>query len=247
MTRVAVITGAAGGLGQATVAAFRADGWQVVGIDQVEMTGEDQAADLYLRADLADPGAVDSAFAEIATLGRVDALVNNAAIQIASTLIETSPADWDAVMASNVRSAYLTIRSAYPLMKDGDAAVVNVSSVHAVATSPGIAAYATSKAALVGMTRAAAIELAPSGIRVNAVLPGAIDTPMLQAGAQRRGVASVPDAVAALESRTPLGRVAQPAEIAQAILFLSDSARSSFMTGQSLIVDGGATTQLSTE
>jgi len=190
---------------------------------------------------------VHSAFAEIARLDRVDALVNNAAIQIGSTLIETGPDEWDAVMASNVRSAYLTIRSAYPLMKGGDAAVVNVSSVHAVATSGGIAAYATSKAALVGMTRAAAIELAPSGIRVNAVLPGAIDTPMLQAGAQRRGAASVHDALSALESRTPLGRVAQPGEIAHAILFLSDSARSSFMTGQSLIVDGGATTQLSTE
>jgi NAD(P)-dependent dehydrogenase (short-subunit alcohol dehydrogenase family) len=246
MTRVAVVTGAAGGLGRATVAAFRADGWHVVGIDQVEMGGEDQA-NLYLRADLADPGAVQSAFAEIAGLDRVDALVNNAAIQIGSTLVETSPDEWDAVMASNVRSAYLTIRSAYPLMQGGDAAVVNVSSVHAVATSGGIAAYATSKAALVGMTRAAAIELAPSGIRVNAVLPGAIDTPMLQAGARRRGAASAHDALSALESRTPLGRVAQPAEIAQAILFLSDSARSSFMTGQSLIVDGGATTQLSTE
>ena len=247
MTRVAVITGAAGGVGRATVAAFRADGWQVVGIDRAAMTGEDKA-DLSLRADLADPAAVASAFAEIAKLGRVHALVNNAAIQVGSTLVETRPDEWDAVMASNVRSAYLTIRSAFPLMKDGDdAAVVNVSSVHAVATSRGIAAYATSKAAMVGMTRAAAIELAPSGIRVNAVLPGAVDTPMLLAGAQRRGADSVHEALSALEARTPLGRVAQPAEIAQAILFLSDSARSSFMTGQSLIVDGGATTQLSTE
>lgn len=247
MTRVAVITGSAGGLGRATVAAFRADGWQVVAIDRAQTTGEDKPTDLYLRADVSDPGAVDAAFAEIATLGRVDALVNNAAIQIGSTLIETSPDEWDAVMASNVRSAYLTIRAAYPLMTGRDAAVVNVSSVHAVATSRGIAAYATSKAALVGMTRAVALELAPSGIRVNAVLPGAIDTPMLQAGARRRGAVSAPEALSALESRTPLGRVAQPAEIAQTILFLSDSARSSFMTGQSLIVDGGATTQLSTE
>jgi NAD(P)-dependent dehydrogenase (short-subunit alcohol dehydrogenase family) len=150
-------------------------------------------------------------------------------------------------MASNVRSAYLTMRAAFPLMRDRDAAVVNVSSVHAVATSHGVAAYATSKAALVGLTRAAAVELAASGIRVNAVLPGAIDTPMLKAGARRRGDERADAALTELESRTPLGRVAQPEEIAQAILFLSDSSRSSFMTGQTLIVDGGAISHLSTE
>jgi len=246
MTRVAVVTGAAGGLGRATVAAFREDGWHVVGIDQAEKAAT-QHGHIYIRADLADAAAVESAFAEVARLQRVDALVNNAAIQIGSTVLETSPEDWDAVMASNVRSAYLTIRAAYPLMRDRDAAVVNVSSVHALATSQGVAAYATSKAALVGLTRAAAIELASSGIRVNAVLPGAIDTPMLKAGVQRRGAGAVDAALSALAFRTPMGRVAQPAEIAQAILFLSDSVRSSFMTGHSLIVDGGATSRLSTE
>ena len=246
MTRVAVVTGAAGGVGQATVVAFKDAGWQVVGIDHAERTATDRG-DLYIRANVAEPAEVESAFADIARLDGVDALINNAAIQIGSTVLETSPEEWDAVMSSNVRSAYLTIRAAYPTMRNRDAAVVNVSSVHAVATSHGVAAYATSKAALVGLTRAAAIELAPSGIRVNAVLPGAVDTPMLRAGAQRRGGSSVGSAVAALESRTPLGRVAQSAEIAQAILFLADSSRSSFMTGQTLIVDGGATSHLSTE
>jgi glucose 1-dehydrogenase len=246
MTRVAVVTGAAGGVGRATVAAFRADGWQVVGIDRAEEAAT-QHLDVYIRADVADAAAVESAFADVARLNRIDALINNAAIQIGNTVLGTSPEEWDAVMASNVRSAYLTIRAAYQLMRDRDAAVVNVSSVHALATSHGVAAYATSKAALVGLTRAAALELASSGIRVNAVLPGAVDTPMLKAGVQRRGDRSVDEALAALESRTPMARVARPDEIAQAILFLSDSARSSFMTGQSLIVDGGAISRLSTE
>ena len=246
MTRVAVVTGAAGGLGRATVAAFRHDGWTVAGIDRVEGT-ETDLGDVYISANLADDASVEAAFGQLARLERIDALVNNAAIQIGSTLVETSPDDWDAVMASNVRSAYLAIRAAHPLMRHGDAAIVNVSSVHAVATSVGVAAYATSKAALVGLTRAAALELASSGIRVNAVLPGAVDTPMLQAGIRRRRAATADAALAELESRTPLGRVATPQEIAQAILFLADSDRSSFMTGQSMIVDGGATTRLSTE
>lgn len=246
MTRVAIVTGAAGGLGLAIVAAFREEGWHVVGIDRVEGAATEYG-DAYISANLADADAVESAFAEIAELKRIDALVNNAAIQVGSTVLETSLEEWDAVMATNVRSAFLTIRAAYPLMRDRGAAVVNVSSVHAVATSSAVAAYATSKAALIGLTRAAAIELASSGIRVNAALPGAIDTPMLQAGAQRRGAGTPDAALSALASRTPLGRVALPEEIAQAILFLSDSARSSFMTGQSLIIDGGATTQLSTE
>jgi glucose 1-dehydrogenase len=246
MTRVAVVTGAAGGVGRATMAVFRQDGWQVVGIDHSEpATVHD--GDVHIRADVSDAAAVASAFADVARLTRVDALVNNAAIQIGSTVVETTPDDWDAVMASNVRSAYLTMRAAFPLMRDRDAAVVNVSSVHAVATSHGVAAYATSKAALVGLTRAAAVELAASGIRVNAVLPGAIDTPMLKAGARRRGDESADSALAELEARTPLGRVGQPEEIAQAILFLSDSSRSSFMTGQTLIIDGGAMSHLSTE
>lgn len=245
MTRVALVTGSAGGLGRATVAAFRNEGWLVIGFDRADASGQD-VGDRYVRADLRDADAVRSALAA-SQVERVDALVNNAAIQVTKSLVDTAPDEWDAVMASNVRAAFLMIREAYPLMRDRDSAVVNVSSVHAVATSRGIAAYATSKAALVGMTRAAAIELAPSRIRVNAVLPGAIDTPMLHAGAQRRETTADSDPLATLRSRTPLGRTAEPAEIAQAILFLADSARSSFMTGQAMIVDGGATSQLSTE
>ncbi len=117
---------------------------------------------------------------------RLDALVNNAALQIAKPLLETSVEEWDAVMASNLRSVFLGIKLAHPLFKAaGGGAIVNVSSVHAVATSANIAAYAASKGGLLALTRAMAIEFAPDNIRCNAILPGAVDTPMLRAGLNR--------------------------------------------------------------
>jgi len=126
---------------------------------------------------------------------------------------------------------------------------VNVSSVHAITTSVNIAAYAASKGAMLGLTRALAIELASNNIRVNAVLPGAVDTPMLHSGLSRGYLQgnNIVDLVEQLGSKNIRGRVGQPHEIAEAIYFLADKSRSSFMTGQSLVVDGGATTRLSTE
>jgi NAD(P)-dependent dehydrogenase (short-subunit alcohol dehydrogenase family) len=163
--------------------------------------------------------------------------------------VETEVAEWDSVMASNLRSAYLTARYSYPLLRAARGAVVNVSSVHAVATSADIAAYAASKGGLLALTRAIAIEFATDGIRVNAVLPGAVDTMMLREGLSRgeRSGRSLAEGLAELGRRTALGRVGNPSEIAQGILFLADAARSSFITGQALIIDGGATTRLSTE
>ena len=126
---------------------------------------------------------------------------------------------------------------------------MNVSSVHAIATSANIAAYAASKGAMLALTRALAIELAPDQIRVNAVLPGAVDTPMLHSGLSRghlRGD-NVLELVQQLGSKHVMGRVGQSQEISEAIYFLADNNRSSFITGQALVVDGGATCRLSTE
>jgi NAD(P)-dependent dehydrogenase (short-subunit alcohol dehydrogenase family) len=124
-----------------------------------------------------------------------------------------------------------------------------MSSVHAVATSANIAAYAASKGGLLAFTRALAIEFAPDNIRVNAVLPGAVDTPMLRAG-MNRGHVSGGDITTRLDNlarKTVNGRIGKPEEIAHAVYFLADENQSSFMTGQALIVDGGATARLSTE
>jgi NAD(P)-dependent dehydrogenase (short-subunit alcohol dehydrogenase family) len=249
VSRVVVITGVAGGIGRATAQGFADAGWQVVGVDRMAES-DIPGVQRLIQADIADIAESQRIFGEVAgTYGRLDALVNNAAIQICKPLIETLPEEWDAVMASNIRSVYLAIRHAHNLMRNQNSAIVNVSSVHAVATSANIAAYAASKGALLALTRALAIELAPDTIRVNAVLPGAVDTPMLHAGLRRGHVQGddLTELVRGLGKRHVIGRVGQPAEIAQAIRFLADSQLSSFITGQALVVDGGATARLSTE
>lgn len=174
----------------------------------------------------------------LAEVGRIDALVNNAALQIVKPLAETTDANWATVMATNATAPFMAIREALPFLHASRGAVVNVSSVHAIATSTQVAAYAASKGALLALTRAAALELGPMGVRVNAVLPGAIDTPMLN---------PADDAREDLARRTPLGRIGRPEEVASVALFLADGTRSSFVTGQGWIVDGGAIARLGTE
>jgi len=249
VNKVVLITGAAGGIGSATTKVFADAGWHVIGVDQRE-TGSIPGVEHFIRADISDVASSQRIFTEVAEReGRIDALVNNAAVQICKPLVQTTPEEWDTVMASNLRSVYLAVRNAYRLMRTQGGAIVNVSSVHAIATSANIAAYATSKGGLLALTRALAIELAPDHIRVNAMLPGAVDTPMLHAGLNRGHIepGNARELVKLLGSRHVMGRVGRPEEMAQAILFLADGDRSSFMTGQALVVDGGATAMLSTE
>jgi glucose 1-dehydrogenase len=248
--RLVAITGAAGGIGGATARVFREQGWYVVGIDRRGMNGHATDVDHFIRADIAETDAPHAIFETILSKhGRLDALVNNAACQICKPLLETSVEDWDTVMSCNVRSVYLSVKAAYPLLKASGGSIVNVSSVHAVVTSVGIAAYAASKGALLALTRAMALEFGPDGVRVNAILPGAVDTPMLRDGLCRGQVQgeTVAKLVRGLGKKHVMGRVGKPSEIGETILFLADGQRSSFMTGQALIVDGGATARLSTE
>jgi len=247
--RVVIISGAAGGIGSATAKAFTEEGWHVVGVD-LRWEEHVPGVDHFITADLSIEQDSARVFRDVAgEEGHVDALVNNAAIQICKPLVQTSPEEWDQVMGANLRSAYLAVRNAYPLMRGHRSAIVNVSSVHAIATSANIAAYAASKGALLALTRALAIELAPDDIRVNAVLPGAVDTTLLRSGLERGHLSgeNLDELLQVLARRHVLGRIGRPDEIAQAILFLADYERSSFMTGQSLVVDGGATARLSTE
>ncbi|MEW6217293.1 MAG: SDR family oxidoreductase [Candidatus Bipolaricaulota bacterium] len=249
MDRVVLITGAAGGIGRATVGVFAAEGWEVIAVDRQQAAGFPEGVE-FQQADVADPQSIASLFQWLGNYaGRLHALINNAAIQVCKPLVETSIAEWDAVMASNLRSVFVTAREAYPLLKAAQGAIVNVSSVHAVATSPDLAAYAASKGGLMALTRAMALEFARDGIRVNAILPGAVDTPMLHAGLLRGHVqgVSLAERMQDLARRTVMGRIGRPEEIARAILFLADGEQSSFMTGQSIIIDGGATARLSTE
>ena len=246
-----LITGAAGGVGRATVQYFHERGYQVIGVDRKEAYPGFPEDGLFITADISVPESLEQIYRQTALFTpKLDVLINNAGYQVTKPLLETTVEEWDLVIASNLRSVFLGAKLAFPLLKaEGGGAIVNVSSVHAVATSANIAAYAASKGGLLALTRAMAIEFAPENIRVNAVLPGAVDTPMLRAGFHRGRSAeqSEEEQLNALARKTVNGRVADPREIASVIYFLADPEQSSFMTGQGVLVDGGATCRLSTE
>jgi glucose 1-dehydrogenase len=249
--RTLLITGAAGGIGRATVDLFTENGWCVIGVDRSDFGEGFPKNGLFIQADIARSEEMRAIFEKVhAFTDTLDALVNNAALQIAKPLVETTVEEWDSVMNANLRSVFLGLKLAHPLLKaHGGAGVVNVSSVHAIQTSVNISAYAASKGGILALTRAMAIEFAPDNIRVNAILPGAVDTPMLRAGLGRGhlGGDNIQARLDNLARKTVNGRVGTPSEIAHAIYFLADNVQSSFMTGQALVVDGGATARLSTE
>jgi NAD(P)-dependent dehydrogenase (short-subunit alcohol dehydrogenase family) len=249
--RTVLVTGAGGGIGRACIHHFSEKGWHVIGVDRSDFGDDFPPNGRFIKADISHPDSVEQIFQQTRDFhSTLDALINNAAVQVAKPLVDTTVEEWDSVMASNLRSVFLFVKLAHPLMKAaGGGAIVNVSSVHAVQTSANIAAYAASKGGLLALTRAMAIEFAPDNIRANAILPGAVDTPMLRAGLGRGhvGHGDMQERLDNLARKTVNGRVGTPEEIAHAIYFLADNEQSSFMTGQAMIVDGGATARLSTE
>jgi NAD(P)-dependent dehydrogenase (short-subunit alcohol dehydrogenase family) len=250
-SRVLLITGAAGGVGRATVRVFTENGWRVIGVDRQPFGEGFPENGLFIQADISEQKDIQTIYERAKAFSPVlDAVVNNAAVQINKPMIESSVEEWDRVIDTNLRSAFLGAQLAYPLLKAaGGGAIVNVSSVHAVATSINVASYAASKGGLLALTRAMAIEFAPANIRVNAILPGAVDTPVLRDGLNRGHLAggTVQDRLENLARKTVNGRIGKPEEIGHAIYFMADNTQSSFVTGQALIVDGGATARLSTE
>lgn len=249
--RVVLITGSAGGIGRATVKLFSEKGWCVIGVDRNEFGDGFPKSGLFIRRDVSDPDQIVQIYELAAKFTPyLSAVVNNAAVQIGKPILETSVEEWDMTIATNLRPTFLGARYAHPLLvKSGNAAIVNMSSVHAVQTSANIGAYAASKGGILALTRAMAIEFARDNIRVNAVLPGAVDTSMLRDSMKRGQMTgpSIDDRLDNLARKTVNGRIGQAAEIAHAIYFLADYEQSSFMTGQALIADGGATARLSTE
>lgn len=244
MTRRVVITGVAGGIGSAAAAAFGSAGWLVAGIDVADppaTLGHD-----FLRVDIGGIDAEERLRAYFESLGNVDAVVNAAGVQNASSALDTSDDEWSRIMDVNVRGAFWASRAALPLLQRSGGAVVNVSSVHAIATTHDAAVYAASKAALMSLTRSLALEWAPT-VRVNGVLPGAIDTPMLAEGLTRHRPHGAEESWTTLERGIPLQRVGRPSEVAQAIIFLADGNLSSFVTGQGIVVDGGVLASLPTQ
>ncbi|QUS59972.1 SDR family NAD(P)-dependent oxidoreductase [Synechocystis sp. PCC 7338] len=247
--KVALVTGVAGGIGQATAKLLSEEDWFVIGIDLLD-DFDLSSISHYISADLANPKHIAKAVQNLSQItDRLDVLVNNAAIQVCKPILETEISEWDKTMAVNVRAAFLLAQAMHPLLKTTQGSIINIGSVHALATSANIAVYAASKGALVALTRAMAIEFAPDEIRVNALLPGAVKTEMLTSGLMRGhlGGNNISQKLAELGQKTVMGRVGLPEEIAQSVLFLADKQKSSFITGQSLVIDGGATCRLSTE
>lgn len=241
MTPTTVITGAAGGIGRATAELFEQRGWEVIGIDLHWPDGVPKGS---LELDLTDDEALREA---LGSLPQLEALVNLAGVMTEAPLPAIEYADIERTLRVNVTAAIVAtgaVTAALAAAAGGrGGSVVNTASVHAAASRANLAAYAASKGALVSFTRQAATELGPLGIRVNAVLPGAVDTPMLGGEAS----AARSEAIAELAAKTPLRRIAEPREIAEVIAFLADGERSSFVTGAVLAVDGGALAGLGTE
>jgi NAD(P)-dependent dehydrogenase (short-subunit alcohol dehydrogenase family) len=233
-----LITGAAGDIGAATAAAFAADGQTLVLLDRRAPTLPPGAEGLALVCDLADEASVMAAFAQVTrTIGRLDALVNVAGINHRSGVREMEVADWTRMIDINVGGMFLTAKHGLPLLERGEApAIVNMASISGHVASADYPAYVMTKAACESLTWALAGEVAGRGIRVNAVAPG-----WVAAGFTRAALDTVEDpaALQAAAARAHvMGRMAEPEEIAAAILWLASS-KASFVTGETLFVDGG--------
>ncbi len=241
MTRAVIVTGAAGGLGAALCQRMRKDGYLAIGIDQNVAVD----ADVDLRVDLRDSERLIELGRELARDYELKAIVHNGAVQPLAGAGETSLADWSDALRVNVIAVDALVAGTRESLAANDGSVVVVGSVHGRATTGGITAYATTKAALEGWVRSAALDLGPD-IRVNALVPGAIDTAKLREGFARWGEESAEERKAVLRQRTALRRIGDPEDVAGPVSFLiGDDAR--FITGAVLVVDGGATARLGSE
>ena len=234
--KAALVTGAAGGIGAAVVRALRQQGARVAVADRdtAGLTAEAHLDGNLLEASYADglPAAASAA------LGGLDIIVNNAGVITRGCVTETTDADWDLSVGVNVQAPFRICRAAIPLLAaQGGGAIVNVASCWGLRPGPQHAVYCMTKAAIASLTQCMGMDHAHQGIRINAVAPNEVNTPMLRTGFAKRGFD--PDrAVAELGQTVPLGRIAEPEDIADVILFLaSDSAR--YMCGAVVEVNGG--------
>jgi NAD(P)-dependent dehydrogenase (short-subunit alcohol dehydrogenase family) len=246
---VALVTGAARGIGLATAARLAAEGATVLACDIDAEAGEEAVADLtrttsasivFRPCDVRDEAAIAELVAWCAAeLGHPSVLVNNAGVNLTFDSTTMTSQQWDDAFAVDLKAAWLTAKHIVPAMRDaGRGAIVNVASIHAVATLEGFFPYAAAKAGLVGLTRNMALDYGPAGIRVNAVCPGFTRTRLVQESIDRHSDRE--SAEASMVRGVAIGRIAEPGEIAAAIAFLaSDDA--SYVTGASLLVDGGLT------
>ena len=241
MEQIAVVTGASRGIGRAVAARLAREGWAVA-INYLErrdraeelrdaLRAEGRRAECY-QADVADRGAVETMIAAVRRdLGPVSLLVSNAGVAGQMQFQDIPEADWDRYFDVNVKGAYHTVQAVLPDMLHAHAgSIVTVSSMWGLRGASCEVCYSATKAALIGLTRSLAMELAPTGIRVNCVAPGVVNTDMVQVLGE--------ETLRALAETTPLGRLGTPEDIAAAVCFLA-GAEAGFITGQILTADGG--------
>jgi NAD(P)-dependent dehydrogenase (short-subunit alcohol dehydrogenase family) len=243
--KVALVTGGASGIGRASVLAMAREGARVLVCDLDEERGEATAAEAsrcgpparFQRTDVTRDADVAAAVAAtLGAFGRLDCAVNNAGITGAGGLVQDlSLESWSATLAINLTSVFLCLKHEIPAMlRQGRGAIVNMASGAGVVAVPGLAHYCASKHGVLGLTKTAAVENARTGVRVNAVCPGATDTPML-----RGSMAQSPQIEKMILASTPAGRLGLAEEIAEAVVWLC-SDRASFVNGEAMLVDGGA-------
>jgi NAD(P)-dependent dehydrogenase (short-subunit alcohol dehydrogenase family) len=244
--KVAIVTGAKSGIGLATAKRLAGDGARVVLVDRRDAAGEaatlraDGASAIFLAADVRDGAQVGGMIRDaVNRFGRIDVLVNNAGIDLAKTVPDTSEAEWDRLLAVNLKGVFLCAKAAIPVMRhQGGGTIINVASELALVGGSAIAAYCASKGGVLLLSKAMAVDHAADNILVNCVCPGPIATPLLDSitRAERDPLAARRE----IEARTLLKRLGRPDEIATVIAFLaSDDA--SYMTGSTVVVDGGWT------
>jgi NAD(P)-dependent dehydrogenase (short-subunit alcohol dehydrogenase family) len=237
--KVALITGGTSGIGRATALAFARAGATVVicGRAVVELIKASNGEALFVKADVAKAAEVNALIAAaVATYGRLDFAVNHAGLGLFASTIDCTEKAWDLVFKVNVKGTWLCMKAEIPqMLKQGDGAIVNTSSIAGLVGIVGMPAYVASKHAILGLTKTAALEYASSNLRINAVCPGTIRTPM-----QDPVTHGDPAIEAQLGATHPLGRVGTAEEVAAAILWLCSDA-ASFVTGHALMVDGGYT------
>ena len=250
--QVAVVTGAGSGIGRATAALFAREGATVAVVDLVadaametaELIAEGGGRALAVKADVSDMTQVGAAFQKVADeYGRVDVLYNNAGVNSSGSVIDASEDDWDRCFAVNAKGTFACSQAAARLMvAAGRGSIINQGSVAAVVGIANFASYCASKGAVVALTRSMSVDLAPRGVRVNAICPGTVYTPLMEPMLTARGGGDMAAGLALTVAKYPIGRLGTPEEIAAVALFLA-SDDSSFLTGSVITADGGMTSQ----